>query len=343
MSAHRRILVVKLGALGDFILAYRAMAAIRAHHRDAAITLLTIPPLVPLAEACGLFDEVWTDPRPRLHQPRAWVGLLRRLNGGRFTRVYDLQTADRTRLYFRLMGPPFARVRPQWSGHARGASHRHADPGRDRMHTLERQAAQLAIAGIGPEDYPPLDLSWAAADVSRHGLIGQGCPYVLMVPGGSAGHPEKRWPAHRYGALARDLAAEGLRPVVVGAAAEAEACAAVAAAAPETLNLCGDSPLLEVAALARAAAGAVGNDTGPMHLIAAVGCPSLVLHSGATDPALTRPRGPYEGPGARPPPPGAPAETVTVLRRDDLSTLGVAEVRAALFLRRFAGAAAGRP
>jgi ADP-heptose:LPS heptosyltransferase len=54
---------------------------------------------------------------------------------------------------------------------------------------------------------------------------------------------------------------------------------------------------------------AIGNDTGPMHLLAAVGCPSLVLFSRDSDPARCVPRAPPDAP------------TVRVLRRDDLATL----------------------
>ena len=107
------VLVIKLGALGDFILSYRAMTAIRAHHRDAPLTLLTIPSLAPLARATGLFDDVWCDDRPKAHQPGAWLRLARRLNGAGFVRVYDLQTSDRSGHYFRLMGWPFAAHRPE--------------------------------------------------------------------------------------------------------------------------------------------------------------------------------------------------------------------------------------
>lgn len=330
MTGRTRILVIKLGALGDFILSYRAMTAIRAHHRDAHLTLLTIPPLEGLARATGLFDDIWLDERPGPGRPLGWLRLARRLNEGGFVRVYDLQTADRTRHYFRLMGLPFARHRPEWSGHVRGCSHPHDNPKRDSFHTLERQAEQLAAAGIGPEEYPPVDFSWVRADVSRHRLHQDGAPHVLLVPGGSAAHPEKRWPAKRYAELARRLIAVGSRPVVLGAGADRDACATVAAAAPEVVNLCDDSPMLEVMALARDAAAAVGNDTGPMHLIGAMGCPTLVLYSGATDPALTRPRGPYEGPGAARPPAGIPARTVAVLRRSRLETLTLDEVRAAM-------------
>jgi ADP-heptose:LPS heptosyltransferase len=332
-----RILVIKLGALGDFILSYRAMTAIRAHHRDARLTLLTIPGLRGLAETTGLFDEIWTDDRPAFWRLFAWWRLKNQLNGAGFARVYDLQTADRTGHYYRLMCPPFSKVRPQWSGNVAGCAFPHCDPARETVHTLERQAEQLSIAGIGAEEYPPLDTSWALVDVGRYGLgrdsSPDGAPYVLIVPGGSAGHPEKRWPAQRYAELAKRLISVGIRPVVLGTAAERAACATISSVSSAVVNLCDDSPILEVMSLASEAAGAVGNDTGPMHLIAAMGCPSLVLFSGATDPALTRPRGPYEGPGRRPVPPGGTPRTVAVLRRQELAALTVDEVRGAMLLR----------
>jgi ADP-heptose:LPS heptosyltransferase len=324
------ILVIKLGALGDFILSYRAMTAIRAHHAGAPLTLLTIPSLEPLARATRLFDDIWLDTRPKVQEPLAWRRLARRLNGGGFERVYDLQTADRTGYYFRLMRFPFARRTPEWSGIAPGCSYRHDSPDRTTKHTLERQADQLAVAGIGREEYPPLDLSWVRADISRHAFVREGRPFALLVPGGSPGHLYKRWPAGCYGALAATLADKGLAPVVIGTGVEADACASVAAATPKAVNLCDDSPVMEVMALARAAALAVGNDTGPLHLIAAMGCPTVALFSQASSPEFNRPRGPYEGPGALNPPPGREAATVTVIQEDDLGTLGVERVLGAL-------------
>ncbi|HBA43779.1 MAG TPA: ADP-heptose--LPS heptosyltransferase, partial [Alphaproteobacteria bacterium] len=54
-----RILVIKLGALGDFVLATGPFAAIRQHHADAEITLLTTPPFAAMARQTGFFDHVW--------------------------------------------------------------------------------------------------------------------------------------------------------------------------------------------------------------------------------------------------------------------------------------------
>lgn len=307
-SRRTSILVIKHGALGDFVLATGPFAAIRQHHADAHITLLTTRPYVPLARGCVWFDEVWTDPRPKVWHLGALRKLRRRLHARRFARVYDLQTSFRSSLYFHLLRRP----RPEWSGIARGCSHPHANPRRDTMHSIERQAEQLAMAGI--DTVPAVDVSWLDADISKYGLTGR---YVLLVPGGAIHRPRKRWPRERYAALAERLSAEGLRPVLLGTEAESEVLRAVARRCSDALDLCGRTDYAEIAALARGAAGAVGNDTGPMHLIAAAGCPSVVLFSDASDPALSAPRGP----------------AVTILREPRLADLSVDRVHGSLTLR----------
>lgn len=297
-----RILVIKLGALGDLVQAIGPFQAIRAFHLDARITLLTMAPYEGLARELGIFDEVWLDSRPKWWQLRRVLALRDRLRAAGFRRVYDLQTSDRTGFYFRLLPPA---ERPEWSGIAPGASHPHRNPDRDAMHTVDRQAEQLELAGI--PHVPPPDLRPLRHDV---GHFAAGPEAVLLVPGGAAHRPAKRWPAAAYAKLARLLAADGLRPVVLGSADEQALAHAVCADCPAALDLSGQTDLGDIVGLAMAARGAVGNDTGPMHLVAAAGCPSLVLFSAASDPVLCAPRG----------------SRVTVLRRPDLAALPVDEV-----------------
>ncbi len=305
-AAEKRILVVKLGALGDLIQALGPLAAIRRHHADARIVLLTAVPYAAFMDSCPLVDAVWIDRRPGAFDLGGWLALRRRLRGGGFTRVYDLQTSDRSSFYYRLFwpGPP-----PEWSGIAAGCSHPHANPRRDFLHSIERQAEQLAAAGI--KDVPSPDLGWVAADVGRFGLTGR---YALLMPGGAAHRPDKRWPATRYADLARRLLTSGVRPVLIGLESEAPLLAEVAAGAPAALDLAGQTSLAEIAVLARGAVAAVGNDTGPMHMAAVAGVPSVVLYSDASDPALCAQRGP----------------AVTILRRSRLTDLSVDAVAAAL-------------
>jgi len=306
-AAVQRILVIKLGALGDFVQALGPMAAIRKHHAGAHIVLLTARPYEAFAQASNLFDEVWVDEeRPKAWQIGRLLRLRQKLKSGAFDRVYDLQTSDRSSFYFYILGPG---PRPEWSGIARGCSHPHANDDRGLMHTLERQREQLAMAGI--QDVPAPDLSWAKADVARFALR---APYALLVPGGAPHRPAKRWPAERYAELANHMLAEGLTPVLLGARAEQGVLQLIAHDAPGCVNLCAKTDFLDLAVLAQGARVAVGNDTGPMHLIAAAGCASVVLYSHDSDPALCAQRGPR----------------VDIVRRESLQSLSEAEVWAAL-------------
>ena len=281
-SPPQKILVIKLSALGDFILSIAAFQAIRAHHPTADITLLTTAPFRGLAEASGCFSRVWIDARPAWWQIGAWLALRRQLRGGGFARVYDLQRSDRSAGYFRLLANP----KPEWVGTRSAASHRYVMPSGPATHICEREADQLALAGVPRPGLP--DLSFLEADLAAFDLP---AAYALLVPGGSAHRPGKRWPAEHYAALARHLLERGLTPLLLGSAAEQDQIRRIADAAPGARDLCGRTSLGALAALGRGAALAVGNDTGPMHLIAASGAPSLVLYSRESDPAKVAPRG----------------------------------------------------
>jgi ADP-heptose:LPS heptosyltransferase len=296
------ILIIKLGALGNVVLSLSAFAAIRAFHGDARISLLTTAPFAGWLRRSPWFDEVLVDPKPDWWNLPELHRLRRMLIRPGFSRVYDLQTSGRSSHYFRL----FPRgSKPEWSGIASGCSHPDRDPERDLMHDIDRQTGQLHQAGI--VTMPPADLSWCRGDIGRFGLPRD---FVVLVPGSAPHRPVKRWPASHYQALAQGLRARGLTPIVVGSDAEAP----IARDIPAALNLTGQTSFGDLADLGRAARFAVGNDTGPMHLLAATGCSSVVLFSRDSDPARCAPRG----------------LDVRVLRRPDLAALEVATVLAEL-------------
>jgi ADP-heptose:LPS heptosyltransferase len=300
-AAPGRILVIKLSALGDFIQAFGPFAAIRAHHPGAEITLLTTPPFAALARRAPWFDRVWADGRPEWRDLRAVARLALQLRRARFQRVYDLQTSGRSSRYRWFTGGG-----ADWSGIARGASHRHDNPERDRLHTVERQRDQLRRAGISR--FPPPEMGWLEAELDGFCLPAR---FGLMIPGASPHRPGKRWPVEHFAALAATLPV----PVaVLGGAAERPLAEAIRRSAPATVDLTGRTDLLQIGALARRAAFAVGNDTGPTHLAAAAGCPTVALFGADSDPALAAPRGP----------------AVVVLRHRPLAGLDRAAVRAAL-------------
>jgi ADP-heptose:LPS heptosyltransferase len=304
----RKILVIKLSALGDFVLALAAMKKIREAHKRAHITLLTTPPIEALAKACPYFNAVEVDGKPE--GLGAWLALRRRLKAARYDRVYDLQTSSASARIFHLLQPGA----PEWSGVAFGCALPHKNRNRDHMHTLERQADQLKYAGIWPDAptepgaAPPPDLSW----VLRKPAVGRAAPatrprpFVMLIPGGSAHRLDKRWPAERFGQLAERLHARGYDIVIIGGLQESAVARQIQRHVGTARDLTGRTDFASIAAMGAKAALVVGNATGPLHLAAATGAPTIVLFSKASNPGLSAPRG-----------------HVTVLQAQDLAALEV--------------------
>ncbi|PHY95260.1 ADP-heptose--LPS heptosyltransferase [Acetobacter pomorum] len=302
----QRVLVIRLGALGDFVQSFGPFQAIRQAYPAAHITLLTTTPFIELARLCPWFDEVLTDTRPRWTDVRQIRALRQMLRG--YDRVYDLQTSARTARYFLLAGRPAT-----WCGHVGKGSLTHLNPWRDEMHTRARQRDQLRMAGI--VDVPQPDISWLRDKGPEFDF-----PYILIVPGAAQHRPAKRWPARRYGELAAEIFRRGVRPVLVGHETEQPLAQDILKYCPQALNLMGKTTLPELAGVAARAQCAVGNDTGPMHLAAVMGCKCVVLFSADSNPGLTAPLGWRAG-------------QVRVLRVRDLALLCVQRVAAALWWR----------
>jgi len=307
-----RILVIKLSALGDFVLALAAMKKIRQAHAKAHITLLTTPPFEALAKICPYFNAVDTGGRPQSFTE--WMALRKRIKAANYDRVYDLQTSAHSNRIFQSLRPG----PPAWSGIAVGCSLPHRNPLRNGMHTLERQADQLMYAGIWddapiePGTAPPPDLSWVMKRAATERPVpgaNRPRPYVIFVPGGSAHRMDKRWPVEKYAELARILYGRGFDIVVVGGPQETELAHQIQRATPRARDLTGRTDFASIAILGAKAALAVGNDTGPLHLAAAGGAPTIVLFSKASDPALSAPRG-----------------RVAILQAENLADLPVAQV-----------------
>ncbi|WP_370153739.1 glycosyltransferase family 9 protein [Ferrovibrio sp.] len=301
-----RILVIRLGGLRGIVQALGAMKAIRDHHAGAHVTLLTTAPYADFLRAADVADAVCCDPLPLL-RPSAWRILLRRLHGGEFDRVYDLQCSLRSSLYFGLLPLP----RPDWSGRAWGCSRPYAaPPGRGPLHPVDRLTEQLRQAGIPV--VAPADLSFAGDGIGRFALPPR---FALLAPGGRRQKGVYAfWPTDHYATLARGLLADGILPLLLGDARDAALTMRIAAQAPGSLDLAGQTSLADLAALARRAAFAVGNDNGALHLLAAAGAPTLALFSAAADPGLAAPRG----------------RLVRILRATALQVVPVEEVLSAL-------------
>lgn len=301
----QRVLAIKFWGLGSLQLMTPAIRTLRRRHPGARLELLTLASNEAQARGLGVFDHVHT-----LDVARGWGGLVlgivdlvRRLRRRRFDAAFDFEFFTR-----------FSAVVSVLSGAPR--SHGFVATGihRDRLHTDGAHYQRTwhvarnfrALAGgedgteVAPGEVQPFrvtaaDRAEVAAQLFTHGM-GQR-PLVVLNPNAGALSLERRWPAERFGQVALRLIEEdGLAVVLIGSAAERARTREVAAwaggAAPGRLaDLAGELSLGAVAALFESAAAFLTNDSGPMHLAAALGTPTVALF-GPETPTLYRPLGP---------------------------------------------------
>jgi ADP-heptose:LPS heptosyltransferase len=285
----KRILVISLGELTEFIQDLAAVRLIRDYHVGARITLLTVEPLEALAEKCPYFDIVEADGKPR--EPQATTQLITRLRGAKYEMVYDLRATSRTNSYFLAMRP----WPPLWSGAAQGCSHPTA-PIEQPMHRLDRLSAQLRGVGIETPVQLLPDMSWirpALRDAPRlqPSYFGIRDPYVLLAPSEIAASDSERWASRKYIDLARRVADLGVTPVMVGGLEARGVGAALAEVEPRAKNLVGRTDVFQLAALCERAAFVMGEQAPALHVAAACGVSSVILLPASVDPDLVAPRG----------------------------------------------------
>ncbi|MEZ5953317.1 MAG: glycosyltransferase family 9 protein [Hyphomonas sp.] len=299
-ASAKEVLVIKLSALGDFVLALGAMKAVREFHPSARITLLTTPPFEDFASHCPYFDRVETDGRPATM--KATTALLSRLRKANYDIVYDFQTSGRTKNYFTALSK--TGKGPLWSGHHEKAAFFHDNPDRGTMHSIDRLAEQLAVAGVAPDgrwnvvNFPKPDLSWVRPKLRnaprlQPAYFGLEEPYMLLIPGASEHREAKRWPVENYAELARRIADAGATPAIIGSKAEGQLALEIMKREKRVKSLVTRTDLFQIVTLAEKAAFVVGNDTGPMHMAAIAGAPGVALFAtNESNPDHAAPRGP---------------------------------------------------
>ncbi len=294
------VLAVGVNWIGDAVMSMPALQAWRARHPAARLTMLVKPALVPLWRMHEAPDEVVAILPGSSGAVRTGLSMRAR----RFDAAYVLPHSFRSAWIAAWAG---ARVRIGLPGLARGllglrVVRPRPQPG--RRHQQYEYLDLLLGPGAGPDAGAPrlripADAAAAAASLTEDLPPG---PRVAVMPGAARG-PSKRWPADRFAEVARGLAAGGCTVLALGAASERDDCAAVAAAAgARGRSLAGRTDIPGWAAVLASCGLAVSNDSGGMHLAAAVGVAGVAVF-GRTDPDRTGPLGPawdiLQAPGAK--------------------------------------------
>ena len=284
----QRDLVVSVNWIGDAIMAMPGLQLYRRAHPDRHITVLARGVIADLWKLSRAPDEVIRyDGRPGISDP-----LYTDLRARGFTRAWVLPNSFRSAwLAFRSAAPErigvpgrgrrwlLTRCPPRWS-----------DPA--RLHQAW-EYLQLFQPDGSPGAIPPPELHVPHTDreaaIRKHGPFR--IPLVGMIPGAARG-PSKRWPERHFIDLARRFVGEGWSVALFGGHDDHALCDRISVAVDGVpVNLAGRTTLSEWAALLGECRTVVANDSGGMHLAAALGRPVVALY-GITDPDRTGPIGP---------------------------------------------------
>ena len=301
-----RLLIVRLGAMGDILHAMPAVTALRKAHPDWTIGwaveprwqgLLRAPTAsaernaaMPLVDRVHLIDpKQWGRQPLHLSTLRDLGRVRRELKAEHYDVCVDLQGAVRSAILGRWAGA--SRMIGEAEPRERAArwffGERAATTGR---HVIEQAGEVLeTVAGDELPITPPLLPRDAAAEVWVDGLLSGrvGVPLAIINPG--AGWGAKRWPAERYGLVARELAARGIG-VVVNIGPDDVELGEQLVSASEGTAVAVNPTLGELIELTRKSSLLIAGDTGPLHLACALGKPVVGIF-GPTDPARNGPFG----------------------------------------------------
>jgi ADP-heptose:LPS heptosyltransferase len=263
---YEKILIIKHGALGDIIQSFSIIRDIRDHYPHSSITLLTDQSYVKFFQRCPHIDYVIPDARAPFWRIDQQLKLKKAIQEQHFEKVFDLQNSDRSRMYRKVW-----LANQDWIGRQNRQS---PESGLAGLINL------LENSGIPVNSSHSSDLSWMLDDVNHildnHNL-NQG-KYIILVPGSSANHAEKRWP--HYANLADRLINSGHQVgIIVG---------------PDETDIVKKMPLesilkdlswFELAGVLNSAKFVVGNDTGPCHIASHLGRPGLAIFGPTTSAA----------------------------------------------------------
>ncbi len=281
-----KILVIRLDRIGDVVLSLPAISAVRERFPDASISLMVRPAVHELVEGHPAVDEVISYGYEKGGPHRFYLGYFRFLKeiiSRRFDVAFVLHPSRRSVLIPALAGIPY-RV-----GFDTGDSFLLTHKATDKRHEGKKHESEYTLdvvrafgTGNLKLEKPKISISPSDREKALEKLknaFGGSLPGVLLAVHAGASCPSKRWPLERFAELGRKVIREkGASIVLLGGAEEKGASETLAGEiGPRAVSLAGKLNLKESAAVLAQAGCLISNDSGPVHIAAAVGTRTVVI------------------------------------------------------------------
>ena len=286
----QNILIIKLRYIGDVVLCTPVLRAFKEAYPKANLVCVVNPGTEKVLGHNPHVDDVLLLPRGSVLKQ---FQFLRKLRSWGFDCVIDLTDGDRSAFMTAMTGAPI-KIGFNHENRWRGMVYSQCVKAQyGTMHMVDYHAEALKSIGVKLSGRNPeiivneKEVQKAQQLLQEHRLKNR--PWIMIHP--SARYWFKAWPAERFAALSDWLAGKGYSVVLVGDTQDKEVEEKILRLAQhKPLSFIGQTSLLELAALMKQCHLFVGNDGGPMHIAAAVGCPVLALF-GPSDPAVWGPKG----------------------------------------------------
>ena len=272
MTNYKNILVIKLGALGDWIHMTGFYSAIRHQWPKAKITLMTARSFFKMAQKSGYFDEYIED--NRTWNPLDYLRIVKAMVSNHYDLIIDLQMQSRTKKRYYPLTRLFTKHAFCWAYPYQGSFWARYIAAKPRLLWGKEKFEKM--------DFKPESASLSFCKADPKVLVQLPSKYVLLIPGCSPAHPYKRWPAEFYRQLALKLGKEKIYSVVLGTNAEKQEIDTICKGNSHAINFCNKSALLDIPEIAEKSLAIIGNDTGPQHMAELGTTPAITLFSEIT-------------------------------------------------------------
>lgn len=278
-----RILVIRPGAIGDMLLTFPVLKALREHYSGARITLVSNAQALPVALAFGVADEVFD------FQDIRWSELF---SAGGIRTPSMRELLDQIDLAICWLRDPDSLIEHNLK--AAGVKRLIIAPGRppevERIHIVDYLAHTVGLLDVEAQ-FRASSFSWVINPSSKKEAVNQ----QIAIHSGS-GAAQKCWPASCFAAVIEQLWQQSLPVLLLEGPADSERVHDLLGhlsfpLIAERFKRLVNAPLLEVARHLQQCRGYLGNDSGITHLAAMLGVPTVAIF-GPSDPAVWRPLGP---------------------------------------------------
>ena len=255
---YNRVVVIKHGSIGDFVMAFRAMRSIREHFSSCHITLVTTNLINKIFNQIPFFDKIIIDERKSIFNAFNYVNYLKKAN---VDLVIDLQNSKRTQFYHfitRIFCPKIV------INSSRKFSHlRYRIPKHGSEHVIEGLKNQLNLLNI--KHYSKSDINWLRKKNFINPLKKK---FILLIPGTSQNGSKKQWSSKNFSKLSQLINDLDFEVVISGTSNDKEIINDILSQAPKIISLESYSDFPNFINLCECASIIISVDTGPAHIAA---------------------------------------------------------------------------